>query len=86
MGGMLILFSLALATLLLADLSKPYVWLALGVTLAHGLIGFLDDWAKVRKRNSRGLPGRAAARHRAACIGGDRGGADLPLCRSTAGT
>ena len=58
MGGMLILFTLALSTLLLADPSEPYVWIALGVTLAHGLIGFFDDWAKVRKRNSRGVPGR----------------------------
>src|SRR5262249_6820592 len=58
MGGMLILFPLALATLLLADPGEPYVWIALGVTLSHGLIGFFDDWAKVRKRNSRGVPGR----------------------------
>jgi len=58
MGGMLILFTLAVTTLLLADLDEPYVWIALGVTLAHGLIGFFDDWAKVKKRNSRGLPGR----------------------------
>ena len=58
MGGMLILFSLAVTTLLLADLEQPYVWIALGVTLAHGLIGFFDDWAKVKKRNSRGVPGR----------------------------
>src|SRR4029077_2097081 len=58
MGGVLILFTLALATLLLADLSEPYVWIAVAVTLAHGLIGFVDDWAKVRKRNSKGVPGR----------------------------
>jgi len=58
MGGMLILFSLAVTTLLLADLEEPYIWIALGVTLAHGLIGFFDDWAKVKKRNSRGVPGR----------------------------
>jgi phospho-N-acetylmuramoyl-pentapeptide-transferase len=58
MGGMLILFTLALSTLLLADPSEPYVWIALGVTLAHGMIGFFDDWAKVRRRNSRGVPGR----------------------------
>jgi phospho-N-acetylmuramoyl-pentapeptide-transferase len=58
MGGMLILFTLAVTTLLLADLEEPYVWIALGVTLAHGLIGFFDDWAKVKRRNSRGVPGR----------------------------
>ena len=59
MGGVLILFSLVLATLLLADLREWTVWLALGVTLSHGCIGFLDDFAKVKKRNSVGLPGRA---------------------------
>jgi phospho-N-acetylmuramoyl-pentapeptide-transferase len=58
MGGVLILFTLVLATLLLADLTEPYVWIAIAVTLAHGLIGFLDDLAKVQKRNSKGVPGR----------------------------
>jgi phospho-N-acetylmuramoyl-pentapeptide-transferase len=58
MGGVLILFSLVLSTLLLADLTNWYVWLALLVTVAHGAIGFLDDFAKVRRRNSKGLPGR----------------------------
>src|SRR5262249_298315 len=59
MGGTLIIFSLTLSTLLLADIRSWYVWLALLVTLSHGLIGFLDDSAKVRRRNSAGLPGRA---------------------------
>jgi phospho-N-acetylmuramoyl-pentapeptide-transferase len=58
MGGMLILFSMLLATLLLADLSDWYVWVAVLVTLGHAVIGFLDDWAKVRRRSSAGLPGR----------------------------
>ena len=58
MGGMLIIFSLVASTLLLADLSVWYVWLALLVTVGHGLVGFLDDWAKVQKRNSKGVPGR----------------------------
>jgi phospho-N-acetylmuramoyl-pentapeptide-transferase len=58
MGGMLIIFSLVLATLLLADLNDVYVWIALLVTVGHGLIGFLDDYAKVRRRSSAGLPGR----------------------------
>jgi phospho-N-acetylmuramoyl-pentapeptide-transferase len=58
MGGVLILFSLTLATLLLADLKSPYVWLALGVTLSFGLIGFADDYRKLRRRNSAGLQGR----------------------------
>jgi phospho-N-acetylmuramoyl-pentapeptide-transferase len=58
MGGTLIIFALLLSTLLLADLRDWYVWLALTVTVAHGLIGFVDDFAKVRRRNSRGIPGR----------------------------
>jgi phospho-N-acetylmuramoyl-pentapeptide-transferase len=58
MGGTLIIFALLLATLLLADLRDWYVWLAVLVTLAHGLIGFADDYAKVRRRTSRGIPGR----------------------------
>jgi phospho-N-acetylmuramoyl-pentapeptide-transferase len=58
MGGTLIIFSLVLATLLLADLNDAYVWIALLVTVGHGLIGFLDDYAKVRRRSSAGIPGR----------------------------
>ncbi|MFN8544754.1 MAG: phospho-N-acetylmuramoyl-pentapeptide-transferase [Candidatus Binatia bacterium] len=58
MGGMLILFALVLSTLLLADLDVWYVWVALLVTLGHGLVGFFDDWAKVRRRNAKGIPGR----------------------------
>ena len=58
MGGALILFSLTLATLLLADLTNPYVWLALGTTLGFGFIGFVDDYRKLRRRNSAGLIGR----------------------------
>ena len=58
MGGTLILFSVVIATLLLADLDDPYVWIALGVTVGHGLIGFLDDFAKLRQRSSAGVPGR----------------------------
>ncbi len=59
MGGTLIILSVTLSTLLLADITSWYVWLALLVTLSNGLIGFLDDSAKVKRRNSRGLPGRA---------------------------
>ncbi len=58
MGGTLIIFALLLATILLADLTDWYVWVAMLVTLGHGLIGFADDWAKVRRKNSKGLPGR----------------------------
>jgi phospho-N-acetylmuramoyl-pentapeptide-transferase len=58
MGGFLILVSFALSTLLWADLSNGFVWVALMVTITYGGIGFLDDYRKVVHRNSRGLPGR----------------------------
>ena len=58
MGGFLILLALTIATLLWADLRNGYIWVALGVTLAFGIIGFLDDYMKVAQCNSKGLPGK----------------------------
>lgn len=58
MGGTLILFSSTLATLLLADLSNPYVWLTLLVLLGFGAVGFVDDYRKLRGRSSAGLSAR----------------------------
>jgi phospho-N-acetylmuramoyl-pentapeptide-transferase len=58
MGGVLILTSLILATLLLADLRNQYIWLVLLVTVGYAAIGFVDDWRKLTGRNSKGLPGR----------------------------
>ena len=55
MGGFLILFALTVATVLWADLTNGYVWVALGVTITYGAIGFLDDYLKVMHRNSAGL-------------------------------
>jgi phospho-N-acetylmuramoyl-pentapeptide-transferase len=58
MGGSLILFCLAVATLLWCDLRNQFVWLSLSVTVAFGAIGFADDYAKVAKRNKQGISGR----------------------------
>ena len=58
MGGIMILLSVALSTLLWADLSNPYVWIVLLVTIAYGLIGFADDYLKVSKNNCKGLSGK----------------------------
>ena len=58
MGGLMILTSLSLAILLWMDLSNPYVWACLCVTLGFGAIGFLDDYDKVRKASTAGVPGR----------------------------
>jgi phospho-N-acetylmuramoyl-pentapeptide-transferase len=60
MGGTLILVSIAVSTLLWADLSNRYVWVTLLVTLAFGVIGFVDDYKKLVLRNSKGL----AAKHK----------------------
>lgn len=58
MGGALILFSIVLSTLLWSDLSVRYVWLVLLVTLAFGLIGWLDDYKKLVLQDSKGLASR----------------------------
>jgi phospho-N-acetylmuramoyl-pentapeptide-transferase len=58
MGGVLILLALTVSTLLWADLANPYVWILLAVTVSFGLIGFFDDYSKLTKRSSTGLPGR----------------------------
>jgi phospho-N-acetylmuramoyl-pentapeptide-transferase len=58
MGGFLILLALSLATLLWADLRNHYIWVALGVTIGFGLIGFIDDYLKVTRQDASGLPGK----------------------------
>ena len=58
MGGVLINLCIVIPTLLWADLSNPFIWLALGVTVAFAGIGFWDDYQKVRKRNNLGLTAR----------------------------
>jgi phospho-N-acetylmuramoyl-pentapeptide-transferase len=58
MGGVLILSTLAVATLLWADLRNQYVWAVLLVTLGFGAIGFVDDYIKLSKASFRGLSGR----------------------------
>eukprot|EP00747_Dinoflagellata_sp_TGD_P134450 gnl/TRDRNA2_/TRDRNA2_175318_c4_seq4.p1 gnl/TRDRNA2_/TRDRNA2_175318_c4~~gnl/TRDRNA2_/TRDRNA2_175318_c4_seq4.p1 ORF type:complete len:127 (-),score=21.02 gnl/TRDRNA2_/TRDRNA2_175318_c4_seq4:15-395(-) len=51
MGGGLILVSIAVATLLWADLSNRYVWVTLGVLVVFGAVGWVDDWRKVIEIN-----------------------------------
>jgi phospho-N-acetylmuramoyl-pentapeptide-transferase len=59
MGGALILVSIAITTLLWADLDNRFVWVVLLVTLGFGAVGWVDDWRKVVARNPKGLPARA---------------------------
>jgi len=59
MGGALILVSVAVTTLLWADLQNRYVWIALLTTLGFGAVGWVDDWRKVVHRNPKGLSARA---------------------------
>src|ERR1044071_3034825 len=58
MGGVLIIISTVIPTILWADLRFPYVWIAVAALLGYGWIGFLDDYAKVTKRQNLGLSGR----------------------------
>ncbi|GMU62035.1 MAG: phospho-N-acetylmuramoyl-pentapeptide-transferase [Myxococcaceae bacterium] len=58
LGGGLILLGVFFGTLLFADLHSRVVWVALLMTAGYGFTGFLDDWLKLSKRNSKGLPGR----------------------------
>jgi phospho-N-acetylmuramoyl-pentapeptide-transferase len=58
MGGVLILLAVAASTVLWADLSNGYVWVVLLVTIGFGGIGFADDFLKLTRRSSKGLPGR----------------------------
>jgi len=58
MGGALILVSIAVSTLLWADLSNKYIWVVLLVTLAFGVIGFVDDYIKLVRQDTNGLISR----------------------------
>ena len=58
MGGLMILAGVFAGTLLWADLTNPFVWVALLVTGGYGLLGFLDDYDKVTKQHHAGLTGK----------------------------
>ncbi|MGH8659378.1 MAG: phospho-N-acetylmuramoyl-pentapeptide-transferase, partial [Gammaproteobacteria bacterium] len=58
MGGALLLIAILLSTLLWMDLGSRFVWVALIVTLAFGVIGWVDDYRKLVRRDPRGLPSR----------------------------
>ena len=59
MGGLLIITAVVIPTLLWADLRNPFIWIALGTTLAFGAIGFADDYIKVVRQRNLGLTARS---------------------------
>jgi len=58
MGGAMILLAIALSTVLWSDLSNIYVWIVLSVMIGFGMIGWCDDYRKLIRKNSKGLPAR----------------------------
>ncbi len=68
MGGLLIILALVFPTLLWADLTHPYIWLALFATLGFGAIGFVDDYLKVTTNNGKGV--RASSKFSAQAVVG----------------
>lgn len=58
MGGAMILIAVAISTLLWGDLSNYYVWVVLLVTMGFGVVGGIDDYRKLVRKNSKGLPAR----------------------------
>jgi phospho-N-acetylmuramoyl-pentapeptide-transferase len=58
MGGVLILISITVSTLLWADLSNRFIWIVLIVTLGFGAIGWVDDWRKVVRKDPEGMRSR----------------------------
>lgn len=58
MGGSLILFAILIPALLWMDWANPFLWYVSLVTFTFGIIGFVDDYLKVSKKNSKGLSGR----------------------------
>ncbi|SHO63043.1 Phospho-N-acetylmuramoyl-pentapeptide-transferase [Pseudoxanthobacter soli DSM 19599] len=58
MGGLMILSGLVVSTLLWGNLTNPYLWVVLLVTLGFGMIGFYDDYLKVTKQSHKGFSGK----------------------------
>ena len=55
MGGLIIIFSVIISTLLWSDFNNPYIWILIFIIISFGAIGFFDDWLKIREKDSKGL-------------------------------
>jgi len=58
MGGIMMILSILFSTLLWADITNPFVWILMFVTVGFGFIGFLDDYAKLTKKSHIGVRGK----------------------------
>ncbi len=58
MGGLLIIFSVIVSVVLWEDLDNPYTWILLFAIVGYGLIGFLDDYVKIKRKNAGGISAR----------------------------
>jgi len=58
MGGLMIIVSVFISTILWADITNPYIWFSLLVFVGYGVIGFWDDYLKLTKQNTKGLSGK----------------------------
>ncbi|MDF2965913.1 MAG: mraY [Rickettsiaceae bacterium] len=58
MGGLMMIGGILVSTFTLADLTNPYIWITLFVLVSFALLGFMDDYLKVSKRNTKGVSGK----------------------------
>jgi len=58
MGGLLILLSLLVSVFLWSNLDNRFVWIVIGITVGYGILGFIDDYQKVKKGSSAGISAR----------------------------
>ncbi len=58
MGGLIIIFSVIISTLLWSDFNNPYIWILIFITISFGIVGFFDDWLKIKEKSSKGLKGK----------------------------
>ena len=58
MGGGLILIAILLPAFLWMDLTNPFFWYVFAITLGYGILGFLDDYWKITKKNTKGVSGK----------------------------